>query len=431
MLEGVSSSMPLPLFSLIGWSLVPDFVTKNLLSSLHRFKILPTPKAPATHRKQYALTFACVVLGYLSYNLIDSSRSMQSNFYHFLGVSPSVSEQGLKAAFRQFAKKNHPDRPGVGREGEELFVAVRDMYEALKNPTVRFAYDRFGPDVLEWSKTCSTPREYIEHGLMNASGYHIFVGFFLAFWSLVGSSKSDPVSFWRYILFLTFGVAEIGLILSPPLSSQSTTTSAIEGLKTTYTTFNPLQTLFPHRTVHQHILFLHQLFLFLSIALSRVVPVLISAFYPDQSLSPAQTQELSHQIQQLSSIADRETSIALHTLLHSVASSDTTQTSPSSRAGIPHEHISSLARPRPFVLPTGILDLSDPRTQSPDKISHRHIAQDPDSNHPLVHLVQEIEELIIETNIKKEDGPLRSTWEAAIRRGRKDDTLLDTSFIAN
>jgi hypothetical protein len=29
-----------------------------------------------------------------------------------------------------------------------------------------------------------------------------------------------------------------------------------------------------------------------------------------------------------------------------------------------------------------------------------------------------MEELIIEANIKKEDGPLRSLWEAAVERGR-------------
>jgi DnaJ-class molecular chaperone len=30
----------------------------------------------------------------------------------------------------------------VGPQGEALFITVRDAFEALKNPTVRFAYDR-------------------------------------------------------------------------------------------------------------------------------------------------------------------------------------------------------------------------------------------------------------------------------------------------
>ncbi|KAG6865112.1 hypothetical protein C0991_005012 [Blastosporella zonata] len=419
MFTTIAAAMPLPLLSLAGWSMVPDFVTKHLLSMLHRFAIFPMPRVQATYRKQYALTFACVVLGYLSYNLIDSARSMPPNFYQILSVEPNVDEQGLKAAFRQFAKKNHPDRPGVGRDGEELFIMVRDVYEALKNPVVRFAYDRFGPDVLLWSKTCTTPREYIRRGLMQSSGYHIFVGAALTFWSFVGSSGPNPVSFWRNLLYATLFVAEISLILSPSPSTLSNSTPALKGLLTTYITHTPLHTLFPHRLIHQHILFLHQLFVFLSFALSRVVPVLISAFSLENTLSPTQTQELAQQILQLASIADRETSISLHTLLHSIASPNSNTSIPPSSTPSPHEEISSLARPRPFVVPPGVIDLSDPRPQDPRLPSQNAKNTEAiDPTHPLARLTREIEELIIEANIKKDDGPLKSVWEAAVQRGR-------------
>ncbi|KAG6832084.1 hypothetical protein H0H87_002912 [Tephrocybe sp. NHM501043] len=417
MFAGIAAAMPLPLLSLAGWSIVPDFATKHLLSTLHRFGIFPVPQTQMMYRKQYALTFAFVVLGYLSYNLIDSARSMPSNFYQILSVDPHVDEQGLKAAFRQFAKKNHPDRPGVGRDGEEFFIMVRDVYEALKNPVVRFAYDRFGPDVLLWSKTCTTTREYIKRGLFQSSGYHIVVGAVLTFWSFVGSSAPNPVSFWRYLLYATFFVAEIGLILSPSPLALSATSPALKGLLTTYTTHTPLHTLFPQRLIHQHILFLHQLFVFLSFALSRVVPVLLSAFSPEHTLSLAQTQELVQQILHLASVADRETSISLHTLLHSIASPNiASATYPSTVP--PHEDIASLARPRPFTIPPGVLDLADPRLQDPRIPIEQKQADVIDPTHPLAKLIREIEELIIENNIKKEDGPLRSVWESAVRRGR-------------
>jgi DnaJ-class molecular chaperone len=71
---------------------------------------------------------------------------MPPNFYQILGVGQGgqgVDEAGLKVAFRAFAKRNHPDRPEVGRGGEELFIEVRDAFEALKDPVVRFAYDRW------------------------------------------------------------------------------------------------------------------------------------------------------------------------------------------------------------------------------------------------------------------------------------------------
>lgn len=141
----ISSSFSLPLMSIVGWSLIPDFATKHILSFFHRsfLRSPPPPQGTRAYHQHYALTFALVVLGYLFYNLVSSAREMPSNFYEILGVPPTVDETGLKLAFRQFVKRNHPDRPDVGREGEELFIVVRDVYEALKDPVVRFAYDRY------------------------------------------------------------------------------------------------------------------------------------------------------------------------------------------------------------------------------------------------------------------------------------------------
>lgn len=135
--------------SVVGWSYIPSAATSRLLPIFHHILSTyirpgtPPPKrgsqAYATH---FRYTYTLVVLSYLSYNLIQSARSMTPNFYQILGVPPSVDGNGLKLAFRQFAKKYHPDRPEVGRQGEEMFMMVRDVFEALKDPVVRFAYDR-------------------------------------------------------------------------------------------------------------------------------------------------------------------------------------------------------------------------------------------------------------------------------------------------
>lgn len=133
---------------LVGWTIVPDFATRHILTFIHKNLVSrspgyvpPVPGTPA-YRKHYASTFAFVVLGYLLYNMVQSARALPPNFYEVLGVAPDVDENGLKAAFRQFAKKNHPDRPGVGEEGAQMFMMIREVFEALKNPVVRYAYDR-------------------------------------------------------------------------------------------------------------------------------------------------------------------------------------------------------------------------------------------------------------------------------------------------
>ena len=134
------------LVSLFGWSLIPDFATRQILNLVYfTFPIqIITAPAPGSlqYRKHYAIIFALVILTYLNYTLVQAALTMQPNFYQILGVTPNVDDNGLKLAFRAFAKRNHPDRPEVGREGEAMFMAVRDAFEALKDPAVRFAYDR-------------------------------------------------------------------------------------------------------------------------------------------------------------------------------------------------------------------------------------------------------------------------------------------------
>jgi DnaJ domain len=138
------------LLSLFGWSFIPDFATRQILNLFYNFVYSKSPIRTITaptpgslqYRKHYAIIFAAVILTYLNYTLVYAARTMQPNFYQILGVAPNVDDNGLKLAFRAFAKRNHPDRPEVGREGEALFMAVRDAFEALKDPVVRFAYDR-------------------------------------------------------------------------------------------------------------------------------------------------------------------------------------------------------------------------------------------------------------------------------------------------
>lgn len=135
------------LLGFVGWTFVPNAVTQQILKNvvlqfyprLSAGRPPPSPGTPA-YVQLYRYTYAVVVLGYLIYTLINGARNIGPNFYENLGVSPDVDDNGLKLAFRQFAKRFHPDR--VGSQGAELFMQTRDAFEALKNPTVRFAYDR-------------------------------------------------------------------------------------------------------------------------------------------------------------------------------------------------------------------------------------------------------------------------------------------------
>jgi hypothetical protein len=128
-----------------GWAYIPNFATSTALQVLYRVYTVVTGRPPPAagtpaHVRNYRYTYAVVVLGYLAYNLVEASRLMPPNYYEILGVYPDADEGRLKAGFRAFARRYHPDK--IGPEGEALFIGVRDAYEALKNPVTRFAYDR-------------------------------------------------------------------------------------------------------------------------------------------------------------------------------------------------------------------------------------------------------------------------------------------------
>ena len=127
------------------WNYLPNLATRQLLSFYH--KAHPTlfgrpPPAPGTpaFARDYRATYFLVVVGYLIYTFYDAATAVEPNYYQILGVESTADDGALKMAFRQFARKYHPDR--VGPQGEAVFIQVRDAYEALKSPVKRFAYDR-------------------------------------------------------------------------------------------------------------------------------------------------------------------------------------------------------------------------------------------------------------------------------------------------
>lgn len=55
------------------------------------------------------------------------------NPYDILGVAPGSSEEEIKKAYRELAKKWHPDANGGDKAAEEKFKEISAAYESLKN----------------------------------------------------------------------------------------------------------------------------------------------------------------------------------------------------------------------------------------------------------------------------------------------------------
>ncbi len=69
---------------------------------------------------------------------------MPRDYYEVLGVDKNASDDEIKKAFRQQAKKYHPDLHPGDKEAEAKFKEVNEAYSILSDPDKKAKYDRFG-----------------------------------------------------------------------------------------------------------------------------------------------------------------------------------------------------------------------------------------------------------------------------------------------
>lgn len=66
------------------------------------------------------------------------------DYYEVLGVDKNADDNTLKKAYRQLAKKYHPDMNPGDEEAEKKFKEASEAYAVLSDPDKRRQYDQFG-----------------------------------------------------------------------------------------------------------------------------------------------------------------------------------------------------------------------------------------------------------------------------------------------
>lgn len=71
------------------------------------------------------------------------------DYYEVLGVDRNADQETIKKAYRQLAKKYHPDANPGDKEAEAKFKEASEAYGILSDPEKKAQYDRFGHSAFE------------------------------------------------------------------------------------------------------------------------------------------------------------------------------------------------------------------------------------------------------------------------------------------
>ncbi|MFZ5831945.1 MAG: DnaJ C-terminal domain-containing protein, partial [Planctomycetota bacterium] len=69
---------------------------------------------------------------------------MAEDYYQTLGVSRSASQADIQKAYRELARKYHPDLNPDDKTAKKKFQQVQAAFDVLNNPEKREMYDRYG-----------------------------------------------------------------------------------------------------------------------------------------------------------------------------------------------------------------------------------------------------------------------------------------------
>jgi hypothetical protein len=180
----------------------------------------PTPGTPRfnTHRRRILVL---VISLYLAYTIVETDYDLRlkGNYYTQLGVGPAATEREIKSRFRRLAAVHHPDKSAPGEDDGSTFMALKTAADTLTGEAQRFAYERFGPGVVEW-KQLTTRYDYVFHGAVKVILPH-YISFSVIQYVMGLFGYLDFARYWRWLILVALCVFEVHLTTRPESRSVS------------------------------------------------------------------------------------------------------------------------------------------------------------------------------------------------------------------
>ncbi|MCG9968019.1 DnaJ domain-containing protein [Pelotomaculum terephthalicicum JT] len=130
------------------------------------------------------------------------------DYYSILGVEKTAGVKEIKKAYRELARRFHPDANPGDKKAEERFKEISEAYEVLSDPEKRKKYDEIGADIgadwqnFDWSNYQKGRGQWREAGPggvrfhYESPGYGGFSDFFRTFFGDM-DPFTDTDLFWE------------------------------------------------------------------------------------------------------------------------------------------------------------------------------------------------------------------------------------------
>jgi curved DNA-binding protein CbpA len=151
-----------------------------------------------------------------------------TNYYIVLGVSNTASFEEIKTAFRELAKKYHPDKNPGNKASEDFFKEVQQAYAILSNPEKRKKYDlKFSYGATQGKTTRTTYTRYTGNAYQYAQQQAQFKQ-----QSKPDRTKVDvkPDKSENYYILISVGIAMILLYFIITFSNKKTSVPVIKNI---------------------------------------------------------------------------------------------------------------------------------------------------------------------------------------------------------